>query len=345
MKNRLMSGLALVAGVLFCSLAAQAQTAGSAKLETTILDFTGSSSTRHWSVVWVTTESGTFIKSFRKQGPAWTDTHWGSHCKVWNDARGGSAAGSQVIDGYSSATAPDYTGTNSPIMWTWNCRDANNVLVPDGNYKFWVQYAEDAGQGPHTTNGMLWTKGPAGVTNTYPNVTSYFTSRKVTWTPTVAIAPTITSAAPGTSGKVGVAYNFTATASGTAPITFTASGLPTGLAISSAGAISGIPTTVGTFPGTITAANGTAPNATQPFSITISVVPTVIAGIQLNGTALVLNGTGPATGRYTLLASTNAGAATWTPIATNTFDAAGVFRLTNNAPPGLAPSFYKLRIP
>ena len=53
----------------------------------------------------------------------------------------------------------DYAGTNSPVILTWNCRDASNNLVADGNYKFWVQYAEDSGQGPYTTSGLLWTKG------------------------------------------------------------------------------------------------------------------------------------------------------------------------------------------
>jgi hypothetical protein len=67
------------------------------------------------------------------------------------------------------------------VIWTWNCRDTNNVLVPDGNYKFWLQYAEDSGQGPYTTNGMLWVKGPAPATNTYPN--ELIRDKKVVWNP------------------------------------------------------------------------------------------------------------------------------------------------------------------
>ena len=98
----------------------------------------------------VTTEAGNFIKTLRKQGPSITSTHWNDHCGVWYAAKGGSTA----LDGYSSATAADYTGTNSPVIWTWNCRDANTNLVADGTYKFWIQYAENSGQGPYTTNGM-----------------------------------------------------------------------------------------------------------------------------------------------------------------------------------------------
>ena len=261
--------------------------------------------TRHWTVVWVTTESGTFIKSLRKQGPSsWTSSHWNNHCGTWNTAR----AGSTALDGYSSATATITRGTNSPIIWTWNCRDANNNLVADGNYKFWVQYAErHRGQGPYTTSGLLWTKGPSGATNTYANQGANFSNMKVIWTPSAsAVAPTITSAAPTGTGTVGVPYNFTCTATGTAPITFTAAGLPTGLTISTSGVISGTPTAAGTFNGTITATNGTLPNATQPFSIAISVVPASFTSVRAEGNKLVMSGSGPANGIYAVLTSTNA---------------------------------------
>jgi hypothetical protein len=229
---------------------ALAQTAGSAKLEATILDYTGSSSASHYAVVWVTTQAGAFVKSLRKQGPSsWTSSEWSSHCSTWNTAR----AGSTVLDGYSSATATTYTGTNSPIILTWNCRDAGNNLMPDGNYKFWIQYAENSGQGPYTTSGLLWTKGATTATNTYANQGANFANMKVTWSPS-ATPPAITSVALPATGIVGVPYNFNCTASGNAPITFTAPGLPTGLTISSAGVISGNLKAAGTFTGTITAA-------------------------------------------------------------------------------------------
>ena len=84
--------------------------------------------------------------------------------------------------------------------------------------------------------------------------------------------PTITSPAPPAIGTVGGAYNHTCTASGTTPITFsvTSGALPSGLAMTGVGVISGTPSAAGTFSGTITATNGTLPNATQNFSIAIS---------------------------------------------------------------------------
>ncbi len=156
---------------------AWAQTDGGATFEGTLVHYSTSSQS-HYTVAWVTTASGAFIKSLRKQGPgSWTSSEWSNHCGIWNTAR----AGSQVLDGFTSATATTYTGTNSPVVWTWNCRDTNNKLVADGNYKFWIQYAENAGQGPYTTNGLLWTKGPVGATNTYPD--QGIKSMRVVWSP------------------------------------------------------------------------------------------------------------------------------------------------------------------
>ena len=84
-----------------------------------------------------------------------------------------------------------------------------------------------------------------------------------------SVSPTITSGTPP-GGTMGAPYSFASTATGTAPITFTATGLPPGLSMSAAGLIAGTPTTAGTFVGTITAANGTLPNATLGFSIAIA---------------------------------------------------------------------------
>ena len=89
---------------------------------------------------------------------------------------------------------------------------------------------------------------------------------------TINQAPAFTSSAPTSTGSAGTAYNFTCTASGYPPPTFsrTAGSLPTGLTLSNAGVISGTPSAAGTFTGTITASNGIGTAATQNFSITIN---------------------------------------------------------------------------
>jgi hypothetical protein len=89
---------------------------------------------------------------------------------------------------------------------------------------------------------------------------------------TLQAPPAITSAAPPATGTVGVAYNHTYTATGNPAPTYTvtAGALPTNLLLNATtGAITGTPTVVGTFSGTVTASNGVLPVATQAFSIVI----------------------------------------------------------------------------
>jgi hypothetical protein len=340
-------GLVFTSAMLL-SATAFAQTDGVAHLNVTLNDYNGSGAS-HWTVAWVTTESGSFIKTLRKQGTkyAFSSSQWTTHCPQWNAARGGTA-GSTVVDGYTSATATSYAGTNSPVILAWNCRDTNNVVVPDGRYKFWVQYAEDSGAGPHTTNGLLWVKGPLGMTNSYPNLSPNFTGMQVAWVPSIpaSVAPTITSAPlPGT-GTVGVPFTYPCAATGTAPITFTASGLPPGLVLSSAGALSGFPTQPGRFVGTLRASNGTPPDASQPFDLTIGSIPVIFAPPMLAGQTLVLSGTGPAGGRYAVLTSPDpASGGLGVPVFTNTFDPAGRFNFTNIVDANTPGQYLRLRIP
>ena len=70
-----------------------------------------------------------------------------------------------------------------------------------------------------------------------------------------------------------MAYTHTVSAEGSSPITFSATGLPPGLSISSEGVISGTPTTSGNFGGIITASNGVLPSASQVFTILIRTSP------------------------------------------------------------------------
>ena len=89
---------------------------------------------------------------------------------------------------------------------------------------------------------------------------------------TVSTSPTLTSAAPTTTGVVGTPYAFTVTSAGTPTATYTVTGsLPVGLTLNTAtGAITGTPTTPGTYTFTIVASNGTNPSASATYTIVIS---------------------------------------------------------------------------
>ncbi|MCX6866638.1 MAG: hypothetical protein NTV46_10560, partial [Verrucomicrobia bacterium] len=194
-------------------------------------------------------------------------------CTVWNTSRAGSAS----FDGFTSATAQNYTAVappaigNNPITVNWNCTDVDKVtVVPDGTYNFFIQYAEDTSLAP-VTSALTWIKGPSPHSPVIANQGSSgsptngnnFTDISITWTPAgAATPPAFTSGAPP-AGKVGTAYSHNLKASGTTPITFGSTGtLPSGLTLTN-GVLSGTPTTAGTFTGTFTASNGTTPNASQ----------------------------------------------------------------------------------
>ena len=89
------------------------------------------------------------------------------------------------------------------------------------------------------------------------------------FTLTRVLTPTFTSAA-ATTFAAGVANTFNVTASGSTPITFSATGLPATVTLSSAGVLSGTPTAgSGPFNVTITATNGSG-SATQNFVLSVS---------------------------------------------------------------------------
>ena len=83
------------------------------------------------------------------------------------------------------------------------------------------------------------------------------------------VAPSITSA-NATSFTQNESGSFTVTATGNPAPTFSESGpLPSGVTLTSGGLLSGTPSVTGSFPITITAANGVIPNATQSFTLTV----------------------------------------------------------------------------
>jgi hypothetical protein len=94
-------------------------------------------------------------------------------------------------------------------------------------------------------------------------------------------APAITSASSATTFTVGQPGSFTVTATGTPAPSITESGTLPGGVTFSAGVLSGTPTASGTFPITFTASNGVSPNAVQSFSLTVNPTPLSITTTSL----------------------------------------------------------------
>ncbi|MGW4646680.1 M4 family metallopeptidase, partial [Kitasatospora sp. NPDC004289] len=98
---------------------------------------------------------------------------------------------------------------------------------------------------------------------------------------------TVTVTSPGNqTTKVNTAVNLQINASGgTAPLTFSATGLPAGLSISTSGKITGTPTTEGTSNVTVTATDAANKSGTASFTWTVNNVTSTCTPAQLLGNA------------------------------------------------------------
>jgi hypothetical protein len=136
-----------------------------------------------------------------------------------------------VSDGVNSCIGTVAAGTCSIALTTQGARTLTATYAGDSNFNA----STSAGQ-PHSVN-------------------------LITLTPTLP------------NGLKGVAYSRTITATnGTAPYSFavTVGSLPPGLALSSAGVLSGIPTAIGSFSFTVKATDVSARTGSQAYTITIS---------------------------------------------------------------------------
>ncbi len=92
----------------------------------------------------------------------------------------------------------------------------------------------------------------------------------------------ITTTSPLPNGRVGQAYSLTFAASGgTAPLTWSATGLPPGLQFSSGGALTGTPTATGSFTIAVTVTDAARETASGRFAITITAAPLEITTATL----------------------------------------------------------------
>jgi len=81
-------------------------------------------------------------------------------------------SGNNVTDATTGATLPNH----QTHTVTWNCHDANGLLVPDGDYQVWVEYTSRnsaSGGNPGPSTSFTFTKGASAVNLTPANET-YF---------------------------------------------------------------------------------------------------------------------------------------------------------------------------
>jgi len=105
---------------------------------------------RNIVAVWVEAAGGAFVKTIDR----WAATRK-SHLVAWNQA-----AGTNDVDAVSGATRQNH---NTPLSITWDLKDRNGNVVPDGTYTIRMELADsNASQTTQNHQGTFtFTKGAA----------------------------------------------------------------------------------------------------------------------------------------------------------------------------------------
>ncbi|HEV3131754.1 MAG TPA: Ig domain-containing protein, partial [Acidimicrobiales bacterium] len=175
--------------------------------------------------------------------------------------------GSVDITGGSSASAQPYKVFALPDHVSLGESPAGTPKCGQGAANECVLYI---GQGGGGDPGMSQPHFFSQAFQVHPDATDSGTLNPGDGTFPADSAPAITSVNHATFTK-GSAGSFTVTATGYGPPTLSETGtLPAGVTLNATtGVLSGTPTVYGTYPVTLTAANGVAPNATQGFTLTV----------------------------------------------------------------------------
>ncbi|MFB9315041.1 5'-nucleotidase C-terminal domain-containing protein [Nocardioides plantarum] len=233
-------------------------------------------------------------------------------------------------------------GTAALTVPTGNIPAGTTGVVDAVGYGATVTSFETARMATVGTTTLAYVRNPAGAdtdNNSLDLTTTTPTPQAATGS-TTPTAPPLAATNPGDkTGVVGTAITgFTLAATGgTAPYTWTATGLPAGVTVAANGAVSGTPTASGTFTVTATATDSATPTAatgTTSFTLTVAPAPlsatdpgdkTATTGTAITGFSLAATGgTTPyswtATGLPAGVTVSTAGDVSGTPTTTGTYD-------------------------
>jgi uncharacterized delta-60 repeat protein len=187
-------------------------------------------------------------------------------------------------------TAPTIT-TSSLLNWTVSQAGYSQTISATGGSGA-ITFSKTAGTLPtgltvRSTGVLSGTPTAAGTftfTITATDSANATGSQSYTVTINPAVSITTSTLPAGTVNQPIYSQTISATG-GTTPLTFTSTGtLPPGLTLSSAGVLSGIPTTAGSFPFTVTASDSVSATAKQSYTLIINPPVAITTTTLANGT-------------------------------------------------------------
>lgn len=157
-----------------------AQTPGTLTFSYTPTSHLGYSGTRNVLAIWVSTSSGTFVKTRVRYGGCNSTS---DHLPTWATASGGSSwncmsSSCNVVDATTGCTLTSYSTKNI----SWDGTDVNGNVVADGNYRITIESCWDHGSSGRATRVFVFTKGSSVDASTPPD-DGNFTNISLTWTP------------------------------------------------------------------------------------------------------------------------------------------------------------------
>jgi len=153
--------------VSFTTSAASANSTGTLTVSVLTVAPGGGYAPRNVVAIWIETNAGVFVKSMLVYANARKRdlSNW------YSNTSSGSLPGS-TLDAITGATQ----SSNTTRTCTWNGKDVSENVVIDGTYKVCMNIAD----GNTAFTSYTFTKGPAAMTLTPPNVTG-FSNISISW--------------------------------------------------------------------------------------------------------------------------------------------------------------------
>ena len=207
-----------------------------------------------------------------KAGPGYDETTgWGSYdgARLFNALNGASTGNTVTVTNPGDQTTAVNGSVNLPIKAADSSSSAKLSYAASG---LPAGLSIDSGTG--VISGTATTQGVSNVTVTVTDDTQASGNASFRWTVGNPPTGTVTVTSPGNQwGFKGYplfqTIQISATASDGGALTFSATGLPPGLKISASGAITGTPTTAGTYSVTVTAAEANGTSGATSFTFTV----------------------------------------------------------------------------